>query len=478
MFGGVDAIKASDILGVVGGISDLAGTFLIKPGPQLAAGLVLKGIGLGTGVAQNIVGDDTIGQLLGRVAVSTPLVSPSLFPTVLAPQAVAPDGITPLNMAMSSQTANTRTDTIWSHVPGGGYTKSETVSILGADGQISSTNFTHYNYNSDGQPLSASTYSYNHAGVQTYSGALVPAEGGTWANATTTVTPPALARPQTLFSSNGENSHSVTVRAGGTLSAALLAQQSAGNAITLADLQAVNPQLTGNNLAAGMVLYIPQKLSDGSTTYHYAGGASVNSNPANGTYHMVVPNSEGGGQTVYSRSVDGDAGYTVRQTRTDAQGATTYEFTGHQTSLNGEVRTLNETTYVAPGVAEIAKDTNGDGVIDQHQLVTASNQVNDLYSLSGLLNAEYELNRLNKQSQLSTGYYENFTQWAAAQYTLTGTTGSGLGLQTPSTGFWSSPIGAFYDSQSAAHDNAASITTPSSAAPTIRSSVESGATCT
>lgn len=39
----VNAIKAGDVLSVVGGISDIAGNFLIKPGPQLAAGMVLTG---------------------------------------------------------------------------------------------------------------------------------------------------------------------------------------------------------------------------------------------------------------------------------------------------------------------------------------------------------------------------------------------------------------------------------------------------
>ncbi len=57
---GVDSIKVGDILGVVGGISDLAGTFLVKPGPQpqLAVGLVLKSVGLAAGVPQNLVGSD------------------------------------------------------------------------------------------------------------------------------------------------------------------------------------------------------------------------------------------------------------------------------------------------------------------------------------------------------------------------------------------------------------------------------------
>ena len=44
--GSVTDLKAGDVLAYVGGLSDFAGTFLIKPGPQLVAGLALKGVGL------------------------------------------------------------------------------------------------------------------------------------------------------------------------------------------------------------------------------------------------------------------------------------------------------------------------------------------------------------------------------------------------------------------------------------------------
>ena len=42
----INAIKAGDILSVVGGISELTGNFLVKPGPLLVSGLTLKGTGL------------------------------------------------------------------------------------------------------------------------------------------------------------------------------------------------------------------------------------------------------------------------------------------------------------------------------------------------------------------------------------------------------------------------------------------------
>lgn len=48
-----NAVKISDILGVMGGVSDLAGGLLVKPGPQFAAGLALKGVGLGAALGQS-----------------------------------------------------------------------------------------------------------------------------------------------------------------------------------------------------------------------------------------------------------------------------------------------------------------------------------------------------------------------------------------------------------------------------------------
>lgn len=89
---------------------------------------------------------------------------------------------------------------------------------------------------------------------------------------------------------NGVNSNSITVGSGGTLSDVLLLQNRAGNSITAADIQAANPSITDVNVvAAGQIIYIPQKHADGSITYPFAKGASITSNVQTGAYSMTPP---------------------------------------------------------------------------------------------------------------------------------------------------------------------------------------------
>ncbi|MGI4777803.1 MAG: hypothetical protein ACRYGA_06730 [Janthinobacterium lividum] len=128
--GGTDAIKVGDILGVVGGISELSGNFLVKPGPLLVAGLTLKGAGLVAGVAQNIVADQTIGQLMGASTANNN----------------APDGVTPLNTMISTEVGNHRVHVYWSRNANGEFTKNESISSVRADGTLNYTNFTQYQY--------------------------------------------------------------------------------------------------------------------------------------------------------------------------------------------------------------------------------------------------------------------------------------------------------------------------------------------
>ncbi|MBK9573141.1 MAG: hypothetical protein IPO43_10610 [Rhodoferax sp.] len=96
------------------------------------------------------------------------------------------------------------------------------------------------------------------------------------------------------------------------------------------------------------MIYVPQKQADGSVTYHYAGGASVNTNAANGEYHMVVPNSEGGGQTVYSRIVNGE-GWVVSQVSTNGAGAVTYSAQAYQDSFDSSPQSLTAYTKSTDG---------------------------------------------------------------------------------------------------------------------------------
>ena len=238
-------------------------------------------------------------------------------------------------MGLSTKEGNVRTDTIWTQNAQGAYIKSQTITIVNANGDAIGSTFSQYFYNSDGAPVSANTYTYDRMGAQTYSGALVPtSDGQSWQSAPAGVQPPARGSLQSGFTANGPNS--VILNAGGNLSQIVLSQQNLLNDISLADLLASNPGITNPNIVqAGQVIYIPKKQSNGSITYNYATGASVNSNSATGEYYMTVPGT--GGQTVYSRTIDANGGYSIRQTTTNSQGQTTYDFTGHQNSLNESI---------------------------------------------------------------------------------------------------------------------------------------------
>ncbi len=147
--------------------------------------------------------------------------------------------------------------------------------------------------------------------------------------------------------------HSVQLLSGGTISDLWLQQKNAGNVFTLEEfgraVLASNPAITDvNSVGAGQVILVPEKQRDGSVTFHYEGGASVNSNAASGEYRMSVPNGAGG-MTIYERIADADAGYRVRQTALDASGRITLESVGFQPTLNDEVRNLSTYTLNASG---------------------------------------------------------------------------------------------------------------------------------
>ncbi len=131
-------------------------------------------------------------------------------------------------------------------------------------------------------------------------------------------TPPdASTRDSSIYiADTGANDHFVTFKDGGTVWDAFVLQSNRTGGFSNWDefqeaVKTSNPQIDNlNQVAKGSELYLPEKLPDGSITYHYTGGASINNNATTGEYHMVVPNAEGG-QTIYSRTVDGDAGYVV-----------------------------------------------------------------------------------------------------------------------------------------------------------------------
>lgn len=207
------------------------------------------------------------------------------------------------------------------------------------------------------------------------------------------------------------NDHLAVINAGGTVSDLWLLQKNAGNNFTLEEfgkaVLASNPSITNlNSVSVGQTIYIPQKLADGSITYHYVGGASVNSNVTTGEYHMVVPYTDGGGgQTVYSRTVDGDAGYTVRQMTSDSAGAVSYDFEGHQSTLDSEITRLKEVTVDGNSRTTRLFDVNGllgstttqidltSGNISGLATETDDNFVLSLENADGSVSVEYSSDR-------------------------------------------------------------------------------------
>ena len=167
------------------------------------------------------------------------------------------------------------------------------------------------------------------------------------------------------------NDHLAIINAGGTLSDLWVLQKSGANGFAdaqefYAALLVSNPNITDvNKVREGTPIYLPEKLADGSITYHYANSASINNNTATGEYHMVVPNTDGGGQTVYSRVYAGDmdgpngtliASYVIKQVSTNAAGAETFNYNGVQQGLGGDI---------LPQSLIRRSDTDGNGSLDQ-----------------------------------------------------------------------------------------------------------------
>ncbi|MEO8389890.1 putative Ig domain-containing protein [Polaromonas sp.] len=166
-------------------------------------------------------------------------------------------------------------------------------------------------------------------------------------------------------------------------------ERSRGNLITLQDVIANNPDITNiNNVKAGQVIYIPQKLSDGSVTYHFGGGASINQNSASGEYYMVVPNSNSsGGFTIYERKADGDAGYVVRQKTTNLAGDVVFESLGFQETLNADIRNLSTFRLNNTGSYDATTAVNG-AVVAFDATYNAAQEAfraNEIKSINGTL---------------------------------------------------------------------------------------------
>ncbi|MEY2860679.1 MAG: hypothetical protein RL392_1137, partial [Pseudomonadota bacterium] len=296
-------VKAGTVLGVIGGISDVGGALFKAPGPILVAGLVLRGIGLAAGIAQNVVGEQTIGQVLGAEGTNpAPLVPASLFPALPSPIALAPDGQTPLMEPQITVVGDIETKAIWTKDISGNYFKSETVVQKDSNGNTVSTNLTQYKYNSDGVPVSGETYRFDGSNAIVFSQKLIPtADGQSWSNAGPT-TPITLSEPTPARDSNAlvtiNADHTITLK-GGYLSDAFVVQKNLPNSFTdskefYAAVMVSNPSLTNiNQVSVSQVIQIPQKMPDGSITYHYAGGTSLNTNPNASEFHLTTADGSG-----------------------------------------------------------------------------------------------------------------------------------------------------------------------------------------
>ncbi|MES2771957.1 MAG: calcium-binding protein, partial [Pseudomonadota bacterium] len=244
----------------------------------------------------------------------------------------------------------------------------------------------------------------------------------------------------------------------------------------VAAVMAANPSITNpNDVKAGQTVYLPERLPDGSTTYHYPNGGSQNLNPINNNCNIVTPDGEGG-TIVYRRETDGDAGYSVTEIRTNAQGEATYTVRGYQDTLDGPIRNFTETQNIdtnndgLPDRIIIGADTTGDGVADQH-IDTAGDD--GRLSMADLLDADQQLQELYDAGDLDPSLWHDYSDWSVRQLVSPPVIPDMPAFDTPPAppsfddfgdlgGYpmnWPTfdPIGAFYDSQSSAFDQAASI---------------------
>ena len=295
------------------------------------------------------------------------------------------------------------------------------------------------------------------------------------------------------------SAHTASLKDGGTLSDLWAVQREQSNGIPTADdfyraVLASNPQITDpNRVRAGEIIYIPQRQSNGSITYHYADGSSINSNPATGEYYMSVPDGNGG-LIVYARESAANGGYVLRETHSDASGNVLDEVRARQSSPTSDIELIDpgrpaliDAAFApwAPPAPDplVPPPTPGVGLSliaggslpsysqlfipsDSGTGIVVKTPTAPLPDIGLLFDAEERLMREYNLGNLSAQEYYTFQNFTIS-YSLVNHTqptqglnpaSSGQGLQPPAGhNFWTDPIGAFYDSQSAAFDNAPSI---------------------
>lgn len=186
--------------------------------------------------------------------------------------------------------------------------------------------------------------------------------------------PPASRNSANYVSDIYANDHLAVIKPGGTLSDLWVLQRNGVNSFAdakefYAAVIASNPGITDvNQIPAGTTIHLPEKLKDGSITYNYANGVSINSNRVNGEYHMLVPDGSGG-TIVYSRKAD-ESGYTVREIHTDKTGAVTLDFTGTQASLDAEIKPLAYQWSTGEEVGKVQVFANGSSITSVQDMST------------------------------------------------------------------------------------------------------------
>lgn len=166
---------------------------------------------------------------------------------------------------------------------------------------------------------------------------------GTVERASTTGYPQGHTRPDSSAFVTTTGAHSAVLNAspngidyGGLLDIVALEGRN-GNPIELRDLLANNPWIENpNRIQAGQTIQIPQRNGD-RVTFNFANGVAIESNSRSGEYSMLVPNSQGGGTTLYERTAAAGGGFNIRQVVTDITGEVTASYTGYQQYDGGDI---------------------------------------------------------------------------------------------------------------------------------------------
>ncbi len=182
------------------------------------------------------------------------------------------------------------------------------------------------------------------------------------------------------------------------------------------------------------------------------------------TYEILISKApEKFGSSYKARSKDGDvltiysfngetAEYSEQKERINPQG-------GSNLISSISYITIGATGNGSHDVVEVIADPNGDRVVDTHNLIFGTGTGSASYNLNNAAqrqDAEYLLNGLHDDGLVTDTYWNTFTRNSADQLINSGNTWEPP-TNSPMDFWFSDPIGAFYDSQSTAYDNAASI---------------------